>query len=220
VMAIGFSRPKIRVGRPLLSYAKIQAAIGWVIRNKAAFAKMPKRGAYIDVGCGPNIRSDFYNIDYSWLPGIDLCWDITHPLPFASESVGGIFTEHCVEHIEYSDFLKLAGELYRALMPGGTVRIVVPDGELYARCYLQNEPMLYADCDKGSGIYMPFMSMNRIFYSYGHRFIYDFETLRAVLTHLGFRNIARTAFGQGRDRRLLIDSEARAIESIYVEATK
>jgi predicted SAM-dependent methyltransferase len=219
-MAFDFTHTNFRFVRPLSSYHKVQQAIGWAIRNKKIFATLPKHGAYIDVGSGPNMHDDFYNIDYSWRPGLDLCWDITRGLPFTEEFVGGIFTEHCVEHITYSDFLKLAGEFHRVLISGSTVRIIVPDGELYARNYLQKEAMPYGQDDMLSGIYTPFMSVNRIFYNHGHRFIYDFETLYAILARTGFRTIEKSAFRQGRDARLLIDTEGRAVESLYVEATK
>src|ERR1700683_3619277 len=219
-MQLDFTHTKIGLGRPLSSYSKVQQAIGLAIRNRTTFATLPKHGAYIDVGCGPNIHNDFYNIDYSWRPGIDLCWDITRGLPFAKESIGGIFTEHCVVHIKCIDFLELACEFYRVLMSGGTVRIIVPDGELYARHYLQKEPMPYGKDDMISGIYTRFMSVNRIFYKRGHRFIYDFETLHTILARIGFRAIEQSAFRQGRDPRLLVDTESRAVESLYVEATK
>lgn len=100
------------------------------------------------------------------------------------------------------------------------MRIIVPDGELYARHYLQKKPMPYGQDDMIAGIYTPFMSVNRIFYDHGHRFIYDFETLHTILAGTGFRAIEKSACRQGRDPRLLIDTESRAVEALYVEATK
>lgn len=64
-MALDFTHTKIRLGRHLSSYHKVQQAIGWAIRNRKTFATLPKQGAYIDVGCGPHMHDDFYNIDYS-----------------------------------------------------------------------------------------------------------------------------------------------------------
>jgi predicted SAM-dependent methyltransferase len=193
--------------------------IGWAIRNRKIFVKPPKHGVCIDVGCGPNMHADFYNIDYLWRPGLDLCWDVRRGLPFADAVIGGIFTEHCVEHIAFDAFLALAREFRRVLAPGGTARIIVPDGELYARTFLENAPMPYAQDATIAGIYTPFMSINRVFYGHGHHFIYDFETMRTVLAYAGFRAIEKVSFRQGRDARLLIDSEWRAVESLYVEAT-
>lgn len=62
------------------------------------------------------------------------------------------------------------------------------------------------------------MAINRVFRNFGHQYAYDFETLQALLTEAGFINIIRCKFLEGLDARLLIDSEERAIESLYLEA--
>lgn len=210
----------IAVTRPLTSYSKVQAGISRIIRNRRLFAPQPGAGAYLNIGCGPYPRDGFFNIDWGWRPGINLCWDVTKRLPIESASCAGLFSEHCIEHIAFEDFWKLAREFHRVLMPGALVRIVVPDGELYVRRFLSGEPLPYADDDASGGIYTPFMSVNRIFYRHGHQFIYDFETMAAVLRSAGFGDIRRCSFATGSDKRLLIDQPERAVESLYVEAQR
>jgi predicted SAM-dependent methyltransferase len=212
---------KFRLHRPFTDYHKVQVAIGSVIRNRHLFQRRAGRGAYLDIGCGPNFHPGFYHIDYAWRPGLNLCWDITKGLPFVTDSIGGIFTEHCVEHIPFPAFVQLAAEFYRLLMAGRRVRIIVPDGELYIRRYFQGRPMPYEAEDKMEcRIYTPIMSVNRIFYNHGHRFIYDFQTMRAVLAAVGFKDVENRRIGEGKDRRLLVDSVGREQESLYVEAEK
>jgi len=80
--------------------------------------------------------------------------------------------------------------------------------------------MPYGADDKTNIGYTPIMSVNRIFYDHGHRFIYDFETMRAVLAAAGFKDIEKRRIGEGGDQRLLIDSVVREQESLYVEAQK
>jgi predicted SAM-dependent methyltransferase len=193
-MGLDFTSTSIRIDRPLSSYEKIRALVGWVTRGRLTFAKLPDDGEYIEVGCGPNIRDDFYCIDYSWRPGIELCWDITKGLPIPSNLVGGIFSEHCLEHISFVECLAVTKEFHRIMRNGAAIRIVVPDGELYARKYLAGEPMPYAAGYSLNGIYSPFMSVNQIFYSHGHRFIYDFLTMAKVLEQAGFREIEKHCF--------------------------
>lgn len=219
-MALDFSSTSIRIDRPLSSYEKVRAFIGWAKRGRVAFAKPPTDGAYIDVGCGPNIHPNFYGIDYSWRPGLDLCWDITKGLPISSNLASGIFSEHCLEHISFADCLAVTKEFYRIMKFGAALRIVVPDGELYARKYLAGEPMPYAAAHEECGLYSPFMSVNQIFYNHGHRFIYDFATMAKVLEEAGFRQIEKHSFRQGGDPLLLADDESRAVESLYVTARK
>ena len=89
----------------------------------------------LDVGCGPNIDNKNLNLDYSWRPGIDICCDIMAGLPLRDEYVGGIFTEHCIEHIPFDAALFVFREFYRVMKPNAYVRIVVPDLEIYLENY-------------------------------------------------------------------------------------
>ncbi|QJR11709.1 hypothetical protein DSM104443_02791 [Usitatibacter rugosus] len=199
----------------------MQIAIAAIIRNRSWHLNRQRIRSkdYLDVGCGNNCHPNFINLDFSWHPGIDICWDITRPLPLESQSVRGIYTEHCLEHVPLEAGDRLLGEFRRILKPGGSLRIVVPDGSLYLNNYASDLPLPYAAEDSYRGIYTPMMSVNRIMRKYGHAFIYDFATLRRLLESHGFRSIAKEGFLTGRDPSLLIDSQWRAIESLYVEAS-
>jgi len=41
-----------------------------------------------------------------------------------------------------------------------------------------------------------------------------------LMQEAGFRDVKKESYGTGRDNRLLIDQAYRAVESLYVEATK
>ena len=62
------------------------------------------------------------------------------------------------------------------------------------------------------------MSVNRIAREDGHLYLYDFEVLAAMLREAGFVDVERQRFRRGRDPKLLLDTEARALETLYVEA--
>ena len=64
------------------------------------------------------------------------------------------------------------------------------------------------------------MSINSVFRDHGHLYAYDFDCLALMLRKAGFDLISKEEFMKGRDKILLIDSEYRKIESLYVEATK
>jgi hypothetical protein len=62
------------------------------------------------------------------------------------------------------------------------------------------------------------MHVNRVFRSSGHQYAYDFETLARQLNKANFEDITRCDFRKGRDKNLLLDSDGRRVESLYMEA--
>ena len=175
----------------------------------------------LNVGCGFNPKDNFINLNYEWNPGIDICWDITaERIPLPSDSLEGVYTEHCLEHIPFEKCVETVKEFYRLLKPGGTVRIIVPDGQIYFDLYQAKKTDKSVQLPYAENEETPAISINRIFRGHGHLFIYDFETFALLLQKAGFRDIKKESYGTGRDSRLLIDQAHRAVESLYVEATK
>lgn len=218
--------------RPLTSYAKVQAGIGRLIRNRRFQLGRPqvRDATYLDIGCGPHTHAGIINLDYLWHPGVDVCWDIGTGLPFADGSLRGVFSEHCLEHFPLAEAAKVLCEIRRVLRPDGTARIVVPDGELYLRTYVRQrdgdttQRFPYEEAERVQPGWSPMVSVNRIFYQdresiFGHRTIFDFALLAQELHAAGFTQVTRRRFGEGSDPRLLIDTPARCCESLYVEAT-
>ena len=160
-MRLDFSQTKIRRGRSITSYNKVRELIGYVIRNRGSFADRKKPGCYLDLGCGPNIDPEFCNLDYGWRPGVDVCWDVTKGLPFSDGYIGGIFTEHMIEHISFDQALSLLGECRRVLRKGGTLRVIVPDGGIYLAEYAKHiaygptNPNAYKNISKERATILP-----------------------------------------------------------------
>ena len=209
--------------RKLTSYSKVQGWIGSIVRCRPAFNRTKKNGTakLLNVGCGPYPKPEFINLDYTWNPNIDICWDITRkPYPLESGSLEGIYTEHCLEHIEFKDMKENLKEFYRLLKPGGLVRIVMPDGEIYLDIYQKRKQGSTELMPFEEGYISPMARINGIFRNHGHRFIYDFETMKRLMEEVGFKNIKKCSYRNGTDQRLLIDQESRSPESLYVEAIK
>jgi predicted SAM-dependent methyltransferase len=137
----------------------------------------------------------------------------------------GIYTEHCLEHISFASCQQTINELFRICKPGGVVRIIVPDAELYIDLYTRSkngENVIFpyvTDNDIHRGI-SPIISVNSVFRDHGHLFAYDYSCIAMMLNKAGFRTTKKESFMKGRDSTLLIDSESRKIESLYVEASK
>jgi predicted SAM-dependent methyltransferase len=222
----------ISLHRPLTSYAKVQALVGDLIRNRKFQLTRPRvrELKYLDVGCGPNTHPQLINLDFLWHPTVDVCWDIRRGLPFADGSLQGVFSEHCLEHFSLPAAQALLREIRRVLAPGGSVRLVVPDGELYLLTYArqlqgdQTKAFPYQADEQQDLSWTPIMSVNRVFYQdrespFGHRIIYDFQLFENLLKQSDFTAIKRSSFGEGRDPQLIADTPSRRGESLYVEAS-
>src|SRR3989338_820436 len=122
-----FKNSNFSLDRPIQSYSKVQVLVGCIIRNKRSQLSRKSLAAknYLNCGCGPNIKPNFINLDWSWRPGIDLCWDVTKGLPFGDGSLAGIYTEHMLEHITFDRVAPLLSEFKRVLKKNGILRIVV-----------------------------------------------------------------------------------------------
>lgn len=222
---LDFSKTRISINRRPTDYGKVQRLIGEVVRGRRMFYPRVPAGSYLNVGCGANILPSFVNIDYSWRPGLDMCCDIRHGLPLPDAIGGGIYSEHCLEHLALRDARAVLAECYRVMLPGSHIRIVVPDLEMYARAYIaqldgQSTEMPNHHFNNSTGVNRPVAMINDLFYGAGHRFHYDFQTLTEVLDGAGFEAPTKRAFREGADPRLLVDDELRVCESLYVEAVR
>lgn len=177
----------------------------------------------LNAGCGANPLPRFLNMDYLWRPGVDLCWDLSTALPLADHSMNGVYSEHCLEHLQFAACRGALREFKRILKPGAPLRIVVPDAELYLRLYQRHKggedvafPFVQKPFPQG---FTPLMEVNRVFRDHGHQYAYDAETLGGMLTDAGFKDVRQESFMRGRAAALLIDSAERAPESLYLEAS-
>jgi len=208
--------------RSFTDFGKVQNIIGNIKRNRISqISNSLSSKLYLDVGCGLNSHENFVNMDYHWTPNVDVCWDITtKKYPFPNNRFEGIFTEHCLEHISFEDCKKNLFEFFRVLKSGGVLRIVVPDGELYLDIYERRKKGEKVAMPYEDGYISPMHRINGVFRNHGHLFIYDFDTFRILLEEVGFKNIVKQTFQVGKLQALLIDTESRRSESLYVDAEK
>ena len=186
------------------------------IKKAKAYAK--QNDIKLNIGCGPNRKPGWVNIDLS--PDVDSPLDMREPMPFPDNSVAIVYSEHFFEHLDYPNpakqFLK---ECHRILKTGGTFSIAVPDTEWPL------EPCVGPD-DKGyftlvKAKWHPAWCQTRLEHinyhfrqGVEHRFAYDFETLHNVLAETGFTNIRERTFDTD------LDEESRKDGTLYVAATK
>lgn len=82
------------------------------------------------LGCGPNSRDGWINLDIARLDGVDVVADLNHcgevKLPFSDSSITEIYAHHLLEHID--NILPLLQELHRIAKPGALAVLSVPYG--------------------------------------------------------------------------------------------
>ena len=179
-------------------------------------------GIRLHLGCGSNRFPEWVNVDMGRKG--DLTVDLREGLPFRDDSVEAIFTEHALEHFyREHDLPLLLGEALRVLRPGGRLRVAVPDGAVALRYYHGSlEPPERAE--RFGQLHRRFHGtpmdvVNSAFrWKHQHLYMYDEETLGALLREVGFVAVEARAFRDSPDPALReVDNEERAFETLYME---
>ena len=138
----------------------------------------------LHLGCGPKYIPGFLHIDVIDGEHIHHQGSICE-LPFAEKSVELIYAAHVLEHFGRWEIQKVLEEWYRVLIPGGVLRIAVPD---FAQCVkLYYEQGLK---DGLSGLVGLISGGQRNEYDY-HKMIFDEPFLSEAFRLVGFREVRR-----------------------------
>lgn len=107
-------------------------------------------------------------------------------------------------------------DCYGLLMPGGVLRIGVPDFQRHFRSYIESDGFLE---QIRPGRPSSLLVLNELIYSYGHTSLWDSDTFRAILEEIGFAEVQVKEFGQS----VLVpapDLIDRQFGTLYIEAIK
>lgn len=189
----------------------------------------------LQIGCGRNILKCWLNTDLNPTKEI-VALDATKRFPFSDNTFDYIFSEHCIEHLQYFEGQRLVRECYRILKPKGKLRISTPDLRFLINLYsrrktkVQERYIVWATKSFLPHVrnYSDTFVINNFFHAWNHKFIYDFKTLQNLLELCGFGNIVLCSPGKSDDVHLQgieshgcqITDEFNNLESIVVEATK
>lgn len=177
----------------------------------------------LNLGCGPHIFEGWVNADdyafkrqlreRAFRPNWRL--DITRPWKCPSSHWDGIFTEHVLEHVTYSEAIGVMRECLRTLKTGAWLRVSVPDVRTYVELYEGRLARPEFDPIPHPAVGISFLTQMHL-----HRSAWDADLMARVLTELGFADAQPASFGVGADPRLVRDDPDKAHESLYVEARK
>lgn len=154
-----------------------------------------------------------------------IVWANGLQLPVPSECAEVVYASHMLEHLDRQEAKVFLREAYRALIPGGILRIGVPDLYKYVEDYLRS-----GDADQ-------FLEVTRLAQSRAkgvlarlrylmigdrhHLWMYDGQSLQGVIRKAGFREVLIVEPGHTRiadpGRLNLLE---RADESVFAEALK
>jgi predicted SAM-dependent methyltransferase len=180
----------------------------------------------LHLGCGDNPLPGWFNTDLNPTRPNVATLDATKPFPFPSNSIDEIFTEHMIEHIPYTDAISMLKECYRVLQPGGKVRVSTPDLAFLVALYKPESDVqkryIKWSCDywiswapKPSSVFV----INNFVRDWGHKFIFDEQTLREAFATAGFVNIMSCPLGPLENKNRLPEGFLQ-LETLTLEAIK
>jgi predicted SAM-dependent methyltransferase len=165
-------------------------------------AAQASTGLLLDVGTSSSHLPGWLSLD------IDpdekaLRLDASKPWPFPDGCARAVRAEHMIEHLTWDEAELCIGEMARVLEPGGLCRICTPDLEGIARAYLERDPRVLEvhrehGYDAPAWAHLP----NNYLRMWGHRFVFDFDSLRLLLERAGFEQIERSGFDRSRHELL------------------
>jgi predicted SAM-dependent methyltransferase len=123
--------------------------------------------------------------------------DATKPWPFAANSAEAVNSEHFIEHLSADQAGAYVAEAYRVLRPGGVIRTSTPDLEEISRSLLERSPN-DLEVHRSHGYVAPTHGamVNNYAYDWGHRRLYDEETLALLLADAGLVEPLRHSYGE------------------------
>ncbi len=190
------------------------------LRASAVVSKKP-RPLKLHVGCGQVHLKDWVHLDADpTLPHIDAIWYSDDGLPCEDACCAYIYSEHFLEHLTVPQGLYFLKECRRALQPGGTLRIAMPDMKECVRQYWegdwQKQPWLakYRYDWIQTGCEM----LNICFREWEHKWLYDAQELERRMREAGFENIKPASLHESEHPELR-GLETRAESLLIFEAS-
>jgi len=173
-----------------------------------------------------NLLSEDQRIFASVAAQTPIAWaNATRRIPLPDSSVDVVYSSHMFEHLDRAAAEAFLDEVRRVLMPGGTVRLAVPDLAILAAEYAStgDGDRFIARLHLASS--RPRTAMAKLRWllvgDRGHAWMYDAASLMGVLTGREFKDVrvmpaGETAIPEPGE----LDLREREDETLYVEGRK
>lgn len=188
----------------------------------------------LQVGAGYNPLPGWLNTDLRPQQEV-LAVDATRAFPFRDAAFHYVFSEHMIEHVSFEQARQMLLEIHRVLADGGRLRLSTPDFDFFLRMFGEE---VSAEEKQFVGWHVrtynprlpvhPLSVMNSMFRLWGHKHLYNEETLSLLLQECGFGQIKRFRTGESDDPHLqgleshgkLVGEEHNRMETLVLEAVK
>lgn len=91
---------------------------------------------FLNLGCGSRFHPDWVNLDLKSSSPYVKAVDIRKGIPYPDQTFSVVYHSHLLEHLTKRAAVGFLRECNRVLVPGGVIRVVVPDLEQIVRAYL------------------------------------------------------------------------------------
>jgi ubiquinone/menaquinone biosynthesis C-methylase UbiE len=136
----------------------------------------------LHLGCGDKYIPGFKHLDLREAPHIDFLCSIDKLTMIKDNSVELIYACHVLEHFKRFETAAVLQEWFRALAPGGVLRLAVPDFEAIVKIYQETKNL-----DSLMGLLFGGQD-----YQYNFHFrIFDFLSIEKLLLSVGFKEVHR-----------------------------
>jgi predicted SAM-dependent methyltransferase len=191
--------------------ADIRKLRGYQIRNSRIQAYLQNNSVKkLQMGTSNNPLAGWLNTDLLPTSPRVVYLDATRRFPFKDDTFDYVYSEHMIEHLEYRGAVSMLHESFRVLRPGGRIRVSTPNLDVLVGLLSEERT---ADqnhyIDFMTGKFLPGVDdckevfvLNNAFRAWGHKFLYDPETLRATMARVGFENIEYYLPGVSNDGNL------------------
>lgn len=136
----------------------------------------------LHLGCGKRFLPGWTHVDIIHFNHIDVVCDVRRLDTFADGSVAEIYGSHVLEHFKRQELDLVLREWRRVLVPGGLLRLAVPDFAAIVEVYRET-----ASLERLQGLLYGGQTYDQNF----HHIAFDFASLGVLLTRAGFIHVER-----------------------------
>lgn len=171
-------------------------------------------------GCGGHVQTGWIHCDIRHGPHIQLSCDITNGLPLETDSIDYAVSTHALQEIPFDRLVPALAELRRVLVPGGTLRLVLPDLLKGVDAYKRGDRGYFLVPDNDAQSIGAKLVTQILWYGYS-RVVFTPDFAEELLIKAGFARVAHCTYHlTASTHAAIVNLDNREAESMFIEATK